>query len=168
MYLKIKKETNLYEQLMALFERKKEINKFFEDLAISVGAKGHGTNNWHFAGGSGAFTFDGEPDPKLWVKVRNNIGWYTPRACKANKELFAKIASQPAIPWNDLNKILQFKPHTVGNSYYEHPGLTILKKADVILLHYPDPHESEQVVLSDMVEITATEYSHFIKTYKTE
>lgn len=157
MYIKIPKGTKLFEQLSALSDVMTEYNKKALNWAKDQGATSIRIGFWNMAGGISSAIFKTKPTTKGWIKAgpKYNEDEYRPGKAPAGKELRKAIEGLPKITFDDFNAIVNYDPDkTEGIKRSLHPGISHFD--DYILMNFAD--HTEYTPVSDMIEITVTEY----------
>lgn len=166
MKYKIVKGTKLFNQLTALNERIKLVDKMAKDLATSLGGTEVATKGNNLAGGIDGIAFKDHPGKDGWMKVGNT--WqnlYYPKA--VNRQIRKQIAELPTIEYKELNDMVGFQGNQVVS---ESKGLAWVKSVgvffhkEVILMETVEGSKYRPV--PGVKEILGSEYDKLMKKIK--
>lgn len=111
MYFKVSRGTDLFDKLVACFERAAECDSSSFKWIQSIGGTSFRNGWWDIGGGVSSVTFKGAP-PRGWTKagVKYGPNEYLPSSAKMYNDLRSKIEELPHVSFTDLNCILKYDP----------------------------------------------------------
>jgi hypothetical protein len=149
----IKKGTETFDKLTALFNRADEYGKQIGRFVKEIGFDEYSRDSRFLAGLSAV-------SAKTKPENFKEVGWrlYAPKKLKVNADLLTRWNAQPSIKKDEMNEILGFQWQFVGLRVLLSPG--VVRRSDYFLVSFDD--EVEYTPLPDMEELKVSEYQKLL------